>query len=97
MKRFPLGTLRAHAKRVRGKLCCVITISADAAGARTALLHESVVPLAEKYGDPAGKKIFSSKGDLLSLYLGGHCEREWNRRQEDHRDLITDVTHQTWI
>ena len=42
--------------------------------------HESPVRLAEHFGDPRGQKVYSSKEDLLSLYRGRHCEKEWNRR-----------------
>lgn len=45
-----------------------------------AQFHESPVKLAELYGDPEGQKIYSSEEDLLSLYRGIHCEKEWNAR-----------------
>lgn len=44
------------------------------------LYRKSGAELAEVYGAPAGQKIHSTEGDLLSLYRGKHCEREWNRR-----------------
>ncbi|MCD4700973.1 MAG: hypothetical protein K8S24_03860 [Candidatus Aegiribacteria sp.] len=44
------------------------------------LAHESPAELARQYGNPNGHKIYTSKGDLLSLYRGRHCESEWNRR-----------------
>ena len=44
------------------------------------LFQYSPKKLAEEYGDPQGRKIYSVKGDLLSLYRGEHCERVWNRR-----------------
>jgi hypothetical protein len=37
--------------------------------------------LARQYGNPEGQRIYSSKGDLLSLYRGLHCERLWKRRR----------------
>ncbi len=42
--------------------------------------HKPPAELAERYGDPRGQNIYSGKADLLSLYRGLHCEREWNRR-----------------
>lgn len=44
------------------------------------LFHKSSTELVEHYGDPTCRKIYSDKGDLLSLYRGKHCEREWNKR-----------------
>jgi len=41
------------------------------------LLHYSQKKLAEEYGDPQGKKIYSGKNDLLNLYHAGHCEKIW--------------------
>jgi hypothetical protein len=40
--------------------------------------HASPVTLAERYGDPKGQKVYSSKEDLLSLYRGRHCEKVWS-------------------
>ncbi|MCD4775578.1 MAG: hypothetical protein K8S15_05940 [Candidatus Aegiribacteria sp.] len=44
------------------------------------LVHESPSELARQYGNPNGHKVYSSEEDLLSLYLGRHCEKKWNRR-----------------
>jgi sulfatase maturation enzyme AslB (radical SAM superfamily) len=44
------------------------------------LFHKPAVELAQIFGNPAGQKIYSDAGDLLSLYRGNHCEKEWNRR-----------------
>jgi hypothetical protein len=41
------------------------------------LLHRSPRELAERYGNPRGRKVYSGMEDLLSLYRGEHCEREW--------------------
>jgi len=41
------------------------------------LLHYPQSKLAEEYGDPQGNRIYSSKGDLLSLYHARYCERSW--------------------
>jgi hypothetical protein len=41
--------------------------------------RESPADLAERYGDPTGQKVYSSKADLLSLYGGRYCEEEWDR------------------
>lgn len=38
------------------------------------------IELAETYGNPKGRKVYSGTGELLSLYRGRHCEREWNTR-----------------
>ena len=43
-------------------------------------LHKPPIDLAEIYGNPRGQKVYSDIGDLLSLYRGRHCEREWNTR-----------------
>lgn len=40
------------------------------------LFHKSPKELARQYGNPKGLKVYSSKGDLLSLYRGRHCETE---------------------
>ena len=40
--------------------------------------HTSSVRLAQRYGDPGGQKVYSTKEDLLSLYRGQHCEEEWS-------------------
>ena len=39
----------------------------------------TIIELVETYGDPTGQRIYSDRGDLLSLYRGKHAEREWNR------------------
>ncbi len=39
------------------------------------LLHYPHKMLAREYGDPQGKKVYSSRGDLLDLYLARHCEK----------------------
>ena len=44
------------------------------------MFHESPIRLAESYGDPKGQKVYSSKEDLLSLYQGLYCEKEWTKR-----------------
>ena len=44
------------------------------------LFHASPKQLAEEYGDPAGQRIYSDRGDLLSLYRGEHNEKMWERR-----------------
>jgi len=44
------------------------------------LLHYPPSRLAEEYGDPGGRKIYTSRNDLLSLYLANHCERTWQRK-----------------
>ena len=44
------------------------------------LFSESPAELTKQYGNPNGHRVYSSKGDLLSLYRGRHCEKEWNRR-----------------
>jgi len=41
------------------------------------LFHHSADRLAREYGDPAGQRIYSDQGDVLSLYLARHCERIW--------------------
>ena len=41
-------------------------------GFRTIYTH-SPQELAERYGDPAGTKIYSNRDDLLGLYVGRHC------------------------
>ncbi len=41
------------------------------------LLHCPPSRLAEEHGDPDGRKIYSTAGDLLSLYRERHCERTW--------------------
>jgi hypothetical protein len=33
--------------------------------------------LTREYGDPQGTRVYSTAGDLLSLYLGKHCEDLW--------------------
>ena len=38
--------------------------------------HEPAARLTERYGDPSGQKVYSSKEDLLSLYRAKHCEAE---------------------
>lgn len=50
--------------------------SDDVIGLRT-LFHESPAELARHYGNSKGQKVYSSKGDLLSLYRGEHCETLW--------------------
>lgn len=35
--------------------------------------------LAREYGKPHGRKLYSGKGDLISLYHAKHCEKEWTR------------------
>lgn len=44
------------------------------------LLHTSAAELADHYGDPTGQRIYSDRGDLLSLYRGKHCEKEWIKK-----------------
>lgn len=44
------------------------------------MFHESPIRLVESYGDPKGQKVYSGKEDLLSLYRGLYCEKEWNSR-----------------
>ncbi len=44
------------------------------------LLHQPPNKLAKEYGDPHGMKIYSTQGDLLSLYHAEHCERTWRGR-----------------
>ncbi len=39
------------------------------------LLHTPPRELAQQYGDPQGRKIYSCRNDLLSLYLAKHCEQ----------------------
>jgi len=41
------------------------------------LLHYPQSKLAEKYGDPHGRKIYTGRGDLLDLYRARHCENMW--------------------
>jgi len=41
------------------------------------LLHTPPAELAERHGDPAGQKIYSTTEDLLSLYRGKHAEAKW--------------------
>lgn len=43
------------------------------------LLHFPQSELARLYGDPGGKKIYTSKVDLLSLYQAQHCEKISNK------------------
>lgn len=45
------------------------------------LLHFPQSELARLYGNPKGLKIYSSKDDLLSLYLAKHCEKEWENKK----------------
>ncbi len=52
----------------------------DGVAGLRALFHESAVSLAERYGNPTGQGIYSSRGDLLSLYRGKHSETEWLTR-----------------
>ena len=40
-----------------------------------ALYHYPYRKLAEEYGNPHGRKIYSGKTDLVSLYLARHCEK----------------------
>lgn len=40
---------------------------------------ESPTELARQYGNPKGQRVYSSKGDLLSLYRGEHCEKLWKK------------------
>ena len=42
--------------------------------------NHSPIALTGKYGNPSGQKIYSSKGDLMSLYIGYHCRGEWEKR-----------------
>jgi len=44
------------------------------------LLHYPPNRLAIEYGDQHGKKIYSSKEDLLFLYHTTHCEKAWKKR-----------------
>ena len=44
------------------------------------LFSESPAVLTRQYGNPNGHKVYLNKLDLLSLYRGRHCEKEWNRR-----------------
>jgi len=39
--------------------------------------HEVPAELAKRYGNPEGRKVYSSEEDLLSLYRAQHCERGW--------------------
>lgn len=48
----------------------------DTVGLKT-LLHRSPRELAEQYGNSRGRKVYSGRDDLLSLYRGESCEREW--------------------
>jgi hypothetical protein len=41
------------------------------------LVHHPPYRLAEEYGDPGGRRIYSSANDLLALYRERHCERAW--------------------
>jgi len=36
--------------------------------------------LVREYGDPRGTRIYSTAGDLMSLYLGKYCEDLWRKR-----------------
>ena len=49
------------------------------------LFRKSAKELAGQYGNPEGQKVYSSKGDLLSLYRGVHCEKVW--REGDNKAL----------
>ncbi len=48
----------------------------DTVGLKT-LLHRSPRELAEQHGNPRGRRVYSGRDDLLSLYRGESCEREW--------------------
>lgn len=41
------------------------------------LFYKLPQELAKQYGNPTGQKVYSSKGDLLSLYRGQYCAEEW--------------------
>ncbi len=41
--------------------------------------------LAGEYGDPRGKRVYSTRSDLLSLCLGKHCEDTWQKRARSGR------------
>ncbi len=44
------------------------------------LAHKLPAELTRQYGIPNSHRVYSSKEDLLSLYRGRHCEKEWKRR-----------------
>ena len=52
----------------------------DSAPGLAVQFHEPPARLAQRFGDPSGQKVYSSWGDLLSLYRAKHCEEEWERR-----------------